>query len=509
MFVVPASVPQGGSSSLAVSRDGSLLYDSSADGNFVFDSNGITSPQSFAGSSGVLAVSPNDQYVYLASGTGGTLEVLQRNGQSLSVLQTLQDGVNGVRGLTGATGITVSRDNKYVYVTSGSGNSLAIFGVQSNGTLQLDQVIHGGPGLDDPSGVATDTVDDNVYVSSLQGTGASTGGLATFTLITSGPPQPSTLSINYSGMWGLNLTTGVFDDTISEITPATVSDLNVNAGDGNNTVNITDWNNTTAVTTGSGADNVSIHSSTTKPATAPVNVADNPNAVASQSSTIGDYSASNAIDGDPSTFSLTDNEDNSYWEDSLGSTYFLSSIDILFSSIFPAMQDSNFRVSVLSNGKETFGEDFYAGTGGQPVGEPLDVSLPQGVYGDTIKIQYLGVSNLGFGYLSLADVQAFSTPFGLTVNTGAGNDDVSLLDTSSGDSVGINEGTGDDTLEVTGDALNVNSNIFADGGSAPRLTPMSTRCSLTSTDTRVLRQCPRSRTGRSVSSAAVSGRSTT
>ncbi len=212
---------------------------------------------------------------------------------------------------------------------------------------------------------------------------------------------------------------------------------------------------------------MSIHSSTTKPATAGVNVADNPNAVASQSSTIGPFVASNAIDGDPGTFSLTDNEVNSYWQDSLGSTYFLSSIDILFSNNFPPTFNSNFRVSVLNNGKETFGEDFYAGTGGfggQPGGVPLDVNLPKGVYGDTIEIQFLGLSNVGFGYLSLADVQAFSIP-GLSVQTGGGNDYVSLLNTSSGDNVGIDEGTGDDTLEVTGDALNLNSSVFADGGS--------------------------------------------
>ena len=181
-------------------------------------------------------------------------------------------------------------------------------------------------------------------------------------------------------MGGLNLTTGVFDDTISEITPATLTDMKVNAGGGNNTLDITDWNNTTAVTTGSGADNVSIHSSTTKSAAAPVNVADNPNAVASQSSTLGPFVASNAIDGDPSTFSLTNNDVNAYWQDSLGSTYFLSSIDIVFSQNFPPLQNSNFRVSVLSDGKETFGEDFYSGTGGiggQPGGVPAGCQPPQ------------------------------------------------------------------------------------------------------------------------------------
>ncbi len=170
-FLAVESVPQGNFGSLAVSQDGTLLYASGASQNEVFDANGVVNPQALPGSSGTLAISPNDQYVYVASGTSGTLEVLKRDlsNNQFSPLPTLQDGVNGVRGLTGATGITVSRDGKYVYVTSGSGNSLAIFGVQSDGTLQLDQVIHGGPGLDDPSGVATDTKDDNVYVSSLAG----------------------------------------------------------------------------------------------------------------------------------------------------------------------------------------------------------------------------------------------------------------------------------------------------------------------------------------------------
>ena len=42
---------------------------------------------------------------------------------------------------------------------------------------------------------------------------------------------------------------------------------------------------------------------------------------------------------------------------------------------------------------------------------------------------------------------------------------MNLLNTSSGDNVGIDEGTGDDTLQVTGLALNLNSSVFADGGS--------------------------------------------
>ena len=282
--------------------------------------------------------------------------------------------------------------------------------MQAGGKLVLDQIVHALLAWATPAHLAVDTVDDNVYVSSLQGSGTSGGGLATFTRVSSGPPQPNTLSITYSAMWGLNFTTGVFDDTISEITPATVHDLNVNGGDGNNTVNLTDWNNFTSVTTGAGADNVAIHSFTKLPAVTPVNVADNPDAVATQSSTLNGLGAGNAIDGDASTISLTNNDVNGYWQDALGSTYLLSSIAITFNGPLPEIQNSNFRVSVLNDGTETFGQDYFVGSGDQPLGVPLDVTLPNGVFGDTIKIQFLGVSNLGLGLLQLGDVQARPPP---------------------------------------------------------------------------------------------------
>ena len=455
----------------------------------------------------------NGSYTYAVNGTTGTLTVTPEG--SATAQQTLQDNVGGVRGLTGATGIAISQDGSYVYVTSGSGDSLAIFGVLPSGNLQLDQVIHGGPGLDDPTSVAVVPADShypadlNVYVSSLLGTGTTSGGLASFTVVSSGPVQPNTLSINYSAMWGLNLTTGSDDDTISEISPATVSDLNVNAGDGNNTVAITDWNNFTSVTTGSGADNVLVHSSTTKQASSPIDVANNPNAVATQSSTLAPiYSAGNAIDGDDGTFSLTDDAPNSYWQDALGGSYLLTSLSILFSEELSAPFASNFRVSVLDNGVETFGQDYYQGSGGQPAGVPLVVALPSGIIGDTIKIQLLGLDNIGAGYLGIAEVQAFATA-GLSVSTGAGDDYVNLVNTSSGDNVGINEGTGDDTLQVSGQALNLNSTVSADGGSAPRPIRTSTRFYTTPEPAPPIRQCLQSPTAPSRPAAETMQRSTT
>ena len=342
--------------------------------------------------------------------------------------------------------------------------------MQANGNLQLDQVISGGPGLDAPSGIAVDTVGGNVYVSSLEGTGTTGGGLASFTLVSAAPPQPNTLSINYSAMSELTLTTGVHDDTISQISLATVGNLVVDAGDGNNTVNLTDWANTTSLTTGAGTDSVSIHSSSAQPAITPVNVANNASAVATQSSTLFGHTASDALTGIANALSFTDNLANSFWQDALGATYFLSSISIVFGNsisgtTFPEA-NSNFHVSVLTNGTETFGQDFFVGSGGQPVGVPLTVNLPNGVYGDTIKIQFLGLNNAGTGYLSLAHVQAFSAPTpGLTVNTGAGADFVNLLNTLPGDNVAINEGTGSDTLQVSGTNISPRSSGFADGGS--------------------------------------------
>ena len=74
-------------------------------------------------------------------------------------------------GLAGATAVAVSDDGQYVYVTSGQDGSLAVYGIQSDGTLVLDQVLGGEPGLGEPGALAVEPANGNVYVASQAGLG--------------------------------------------------------------------------------------------------------------------------------------------------------------------------------------------------------------------------------------------------------------------------------------------------------------------------------------------------
>ena len=76
-----------------------------------------------------IAVSHDDQYIYVTGEQGATLGVFHRTlvTNAFSFVQVLQEGVNGVRGLFDANGVVVSNDpsaghpnqDAFVYVTGG------------------------------------------------------------------------------------------------------------------------------------------------------------------------------------------------------------------------------------------------------------------------------------------------------------------------------------------------------------------------------------------------------
>jgi hypothetical protein len=174
----------------------------------------------------------------------------------------------------------------------------------------------------------------------------------------------------------------------------------------------------------------------------PINLALNPNAVASESSVYTDpygaYDASRAIDGNTDgnfgdgSVSHTLDLPNSWWQVALGAAYPLTSINIFNRSDYSGNRLSNFRVSVLLNGTEVFGQDFYTDPNANPnavaAGGEVTVPLPAGIVGDTVKVQFVGpngYNNAGNGYLSLAEVQVYgypTTPFSLYGVSLSGND---------------------------------------------------------------------------------------
>ena len=205
-------------------------------------------------------------YVYVAGQSSNTLAVFARNPatNTLSLLQTLEDGVDGVRGLGDPTGLAVTPDSQYLYVTSGSEHSLAVFGTGPNGSVQVDQVEIGAVGLTAPSGLAVGGTSDNAYVASSSGIGAGNGGLASFIALAS--TTPSSLLLSYSNMQTLELSLGNAPNTITEINHATTGPASTNPGPatlvivpgtGANTINLLDPAGTTVVdATGSGGNRI-------------------------------------------------------------------------------------------------------------------------------------------------------------------------------------------------------------------------------------------------------------
>jgi len=271
-------------SSVAFSRDGTLVYTTSRtnDSLSVLNSTDLTTAGSYTNASvtaannlapadtlldaRAVAVSQDDRFVFVTGENSGTLTVFERDLTTnlLTWVETLQDGINGARGLADATDVAVSNDGLYVYVTSGQGGSLSIYGIQSNGTLVLEQLVRGSLGLGDPSAVAVDSTDNNVYAASQTGVGFGAGGLASFIPATA--QVAHSLAVTYSNVQTLDVTLGNSDNTLGETHYATTgpgsstpAQLNITAGDGANTITLLDIGGATTVTTGSGPNQVTVH----------------------------------------------------------------------------------------------------------------------------------------------------------------------------------------------------------------------------------------------------------
>lgn len=92
--------------------------------------------------SNAVIVSPDDKHVYLASSTDNAIVVFTRSpttGQ-LTLTEIQQNGGNGIEGLSGATAITISSDGLHLYVTGNRDNAITVFQRDVNtGTLTFLQ----------------------------------------------------------------------------------------------------------------------------------------------------------------------------------------------------------------------------------------------------------------------------------------------------------------------------------------------------------------------------------
>ena len=118
-----------------------------------------------------VAVSPDNKNVYVVN-TGRTLVVFSRETVAgrLTYVETQEDGVDGVSGLLGANEVVVSPDNEHLYVASGRGGAVAVFGRDlATGELTFLEALVGSAGgsaadLAGTSGVAVSPDGGHVYL---------------------------------------------------------------------------------------------------------------------------------------------------------------------------------------------------------------------------------------------------------------------------------------------------------------------------------------------------------
>jgi 6-phosphogluconolactonase (cycloisomerase 2 family) len=156
-----------GARGVAVSPDGNNVYVASEDDNAVavfsrssttgaltfveFEQDGVAGVDGLAGAAGVT-VSPDGRNVYVPSATDNSLVAFSRDAGTgaLTFVEFEDDGANGVDGLAGGRTATVSPDNRHVYSTGNTDDSVAVFS-RDAGTGALTFVEFEDDGVNDPS----------------------------------------------------------------------------------------------------------------------------------------------------------------------------------------------------------------------------------------------------------------------------------------------------------------------------------------------------------------------
>ncbi|HEY3742992.1 MAG TPA: beta-propeller fold lactonase family protein, partial [Bryobacteraceae bacterium] len=146
-----ASEELNGVTDAKLSLDDHFLYTASLAGLsvFKFDDGKLSLIQSERAEDGLqglrpLVISPDGHWLYTVAETSGTLGVFRRDAGTgkIEVLQTLSNGQDGVTTLAGAFRIALSNDGKNIYVSAGRNQgdrAITGFEVQPDGRLKLLQ----------------------------------------------------------------------------------------------------------------------------------------------------------------------------------------------------------------------------------------------------------------------------------------------------------------------------------------------------------------------------------
>ena len=176
----------GGAFSVVLSHDNKNVYIAGKDDNAVavfqrdlttgaltFLEYHVDSVNGVDGLGGALSVtvSPDNKNVYVAAYDNAAVAVFQRDLTSgtLTFIEYHKDGYNGVQGLNGAWSVTVSPDNKNIYVTGQTASAVAVFQRDlTTGALTFLEYhtdgVSGVEGLDGASSVTVSSDNKNVYI---------------------------------------------------------------------------------------------------------------------------------------------------------------------------------------------------------------------------------------------------------------------------------------------------------------------------------------------------------
>jgi 6-phosphogluconolactonase (cycloisomerase 2 family) len=164
---------------LAVSADGAHVYAAVlgvGGGVRIYSRDAGTGLLTSAGTIGsfdafAIAISPDDEHVYVCDRTGDSLVAYDRNTTTgaLTFVEGETDGVGGVDGLDGARDVVVSPDGDHVYATGFNDDAVAVFSRDgTTGALTFVEVekdgVGGVDGLDIAHAVAVSPDGAHVYV---------------------------------------------------------------------------------------------------------------------------------------------------------------------------------------------------------------------------------------------------------------------------------------------------------------------------------------------------------
>ncbi len=222
-----------------------------------------------------VAVSGDGRHVYATGTAGDTVAVLSRGeGGVLSPTQVMANGIDGVRGLNVPTGVVVTPDQRFVLVSSLLGDAVAVF--QRNpvdGTLSFAQLmrnnVDGVTGLNRPLTLAATTGGERVVAGGVGAIGVP-GGITVFDNILAGPgsaddAEPAGFVTEVEGVERVAVSTGAGADliTIREAPPAPeTAELSVATGAGDDQVLVIDASPQTEIDLGVDDDTLILRSTT-------------------------------------------------------------------------------------------------------------------------------------------------------------------------------------------------------------------------------------------------------